>query len=437
MKNHISVFFLFVFFSCFSQGDFYLLHHKKKHTFSFKSINNLIIIPLEVNGEKGSFILDTGLSSNILFKAKSKIDSSFVKLRTVKLNGFGNGPTMDAIVTIDNTFRLQNIKATKQKMLIILDEHVNFSAKMGMTIDGMIGYEFFKNFIVKINFKSKKITVYDPKYFKKKTRKTYHTFPLQFHKYKPYITGHVKIKDSLVEKIPVKLLIDTGGSDSIWLFEDTSENLVPRGKYFEDFLGEGISGSIFGMKNKIEEFVLGDFIFEKPIVSFLNTETTVLARRIKDRNGSIGNGMLRRFIAWFDYGNKEITLKKNSHFKDKFTYNMSGLEINYNGNILVVETQGNSFVVDSMEEKLKLTNDFSFSLKPSYVIANVRKKSPGDLVGIQVGDVLLKVNHTSSYKMTFDEISDLFFTKKNKWVTLLVERNGKKLSFRFKLIDEL
>ncbi|WP_166461151.1 pepsin/retropepsin-like aspartic protease family protein [Flavicella sediminum] len=414
-----------------------MLHNRKKQSFKFKSINNLIIIPLKVNGVQGSYILDTGLSTNILFKAKTKIDSSYANLRKVTLNGFGNGPNMEAIVTVDNTFQLENLQATKQRMLLVLDEHVNLSAKMGMTIDGMIGYEFFKNFIVKINYRSKQITVYNPQYFKKKTRKSYHTFPLQFHKYKPYLKGKVLLANNKEIKTPVKLLIDTGGSDALWLFEDAAQNLIPTETHFKDFLGESISGSIFGNKCRIEEFQIGDFIFKQPIVSFLDKKSTELARRIKNRNGSVGGGLLRRFVVWFDYGNKEITLKKSRGFRDAFTYNMSGLDMNYSGDILIAETKISSFYVQDKEQKLKLTKDFKFSLKPSYIVGHVRENSPGALAGAQVGDLVLKVNRKASYKMSFDEINTLFYTKKNKWVRLLVARDGKEITLKFKLQNEL
>ena len=49
-----------------SQG-FSLSNGKKFEKVNFKLINNLIIIPIEVNGAELSFILDSGVSKPILF----------------------------------------------------------------------------------------------------------------------------------------------------------------------------------------------------------------------------------------------------------------------------------------------------------------------------------------------------------------------------------
>jgi hypothetical protein len=60
-------------------------------------------------------------------------------------------------------------------------------------------------------------------------------------------------------RIPVKLLIDSGSSNAIWLFEDIEKGLgVPKNNY-EDFLGQGLSGSVFGKRSKIEGICLGNF----------------------------------------------------------------------------------------------------------------------------------------------------------------------------------
>jgi hypothetical protein len=43
----------------------------------------------------------------------------------------------------------------------------------------------------------------------------------------------------------VKLLIDVGNSDAIWLFQDVSNKIVPTNN-FDDYLGKGFSGDVIG-----------------------------------------------------------------------------------------------------------------------------------------------------------------------------------------------
>ena len=55
----------------------------------FELINNLIIIPIEVNGAKLSFILDSGVSTPILFNVSDQ-DSVFLKnVSEITIRGLG------------------------------------------------------------------------------------------------------------------------------------------------------------------------------------------------------------------------------------------------------------------------------------------------------------------------------------------------------------
>ena len=127
------------------------------------------------------------------------------------------------------------------------------------------------------------------------------------------------------------MLIDSGGSDSLWLFENTKDEIKTPKRFFNDILGEGLSGTIYGNRSRIPEFKLGRFTIKSPTVSFLDSISTFNARKFKERNGSIGSNILKRFKVWIDYPNKKITLKKNGSFKNGFNYNMSGLGVIYNG----------------------------------------------------------------------------------------------------------
>ena len=49
-----------------AQGKFFLKEDVSKKI-EFQFINNLIIVPIEINGVKLSFVLDTGVSKPILF----------------------------------------------------------------------------------------------------------------------------------------------------------------------------------------------------------------------------------------------------------------------------------------------------------------------------------------------------------------------------------
>ena len=430
------VLFLLVHTPNYSQVSFGLPENVKRECISFKMINNLMVTPVAINGVMGKFILDTGVSTTILFKSHSQAIKSSEGIKEVSLNGFGMLEPIPAIVSYNNHIKCKRIEGRGHRVLLLLDEKINFSAKLGMTINGIIGYDFFKNSVVKIDYSFKSITVYSVESFKKKTGSAYTTLPLEFYKFKPYINGALQIKEDSNE-IPIKLLIDSGGSEAFWLFDQPEKGIIKPEQSFKDFLGDGITGAIYGYKTRIRKIQFGNYAFEQPVISFLPKETTHLARRFSERNGSVGGAFLRRFTVWINYNDKEITLKKNSHYKDPFTYNMSGMEIVFNGDILVAQSQSETYNVGQERNKIELNSSYKFVLKPSYQISHIRPGSPSDLCGLKEGDNVVKINNKPSHQMSIDYISSMFREKRGKKITIVVDRDGKTLGFQFKLHDIL
>ncbi len=426
--------------SVYSQNKFnFFGQNKNKQELSFKLINNLIVIPLEINGQKLSFILDTGVNKTILFNLSEKDSVGLNNVEKVSIRGLGSGDPVDALLSKGNNFRVKNILSSNQELYVILNDAFSLSAKMGTTIHGIIGYDLLKDVIVKINYNSKRVTFYNPETYKNSRCRNCETFPLQFYRNKPYIDVKARIDTIKNTEIAVKLLIDTGGTDAIWLFENTKEVIKTPIKHFKDILGEGISGTIYGNRSKIPQVSLGKFLIEKPTVSFLDSTSTFNARRFKERNGSIGGNILKRFKIWIDYQNKTITLKKNASLKDGFYYNMSGLHLIYVGQELVKQ-KGNTKVVDSYGNNhsnknniISFVNTYYYKFKPKYKVDRVVEGSPAERAGLLKGDVLKYINGKKAYEYELSEILNIFQTKPNRKIKIKVERLGVNLNFEFRL----
>ena len=169
--------------------------------------------------------------------------------------------------------------------------------------------------------------------------------------------------------------------------------------------------------------------------------STKNARRFKARNGSIGAGILKRFTVWFDYPNRKLMLKKNADFYKKFNYNMSGLDIVYNGKQLVKEQkETNKYKTTKQDENLNLDynslnyfTSYSYKFKHSYKIKRVIKDSPGYKVGLKVGDIIIRLNREFVYAYSLNQIIDKFQEKENKLIKMVVERDGKRMKVQFRL----
>jgi len=438
----IGLFILFCAITSIAQSNFRLDNRIKKQTISFKLLNNLVVFPIEVNGNELNFILDSGVGTTILFNINSRDSIGLKNVEKIKLKGLGSEEPIDAILSKGNIFKINNLSSTNQNLYVIFDDSFDISSKLGITVHGIIGYEILKDFVVQINYGSKKITFYDSENYIYKRCKKCETFDLEFNKLKPYVNVGVKL-DSYSNKItPVKLLIDSGGSDSMWLFENSHPDILPPQKFFNDYLGEGLSGSIQGKRSIIKGIVLGKFELKNPTVSFPDSLSIAHALQFEERNGSIGANILKRFTVTFDYKKNKLTLKKGSSFNEPFRYNMSGIELVYNGKLLVREQDFSNLTLAKQSEavqqnKITLQYNYKYTFKPSYKIHKVREGSPAYNAGLLPNDIVIKIDGEFTYNLKLENIVEKFYQKEHKKITLLIERNGKDYQYQFYLEDML
>jgi len=446
-KYRLFLLFLIVFSSIVkSQSQFnFFGSNQKEQSVRFNLINNLIVVPIEVNGKQLSFILDTGVNKTILFNLSQNDSLDLNDVKKISLQGLGNGDSMDAFVSNNNTLKIKNFVGKDQEIYVILKDKFDVSGKMGVTIHGIIGYKLFKDAIVHINYISKRIYFYNPQFYNYNRCRKCQTFPLQFFRNKPFIDAKIKLDTIGNTLTDVKLLIDTGGSEAIWLFENSKEEIQTPIKHFNDVLGEGISGTIYGKKSRIKEVLIGKFRIKNPTASFLDSTTTIYARQFKERNGSIGGNILKRFKIWVDYKNKKIILKKSASFRGGFEYNMSGLDLVYNGKVLVKEKLSTNFsnVFSTGDSKsteantVTLISTYRYRFKPSYKVKHVLENSPAGLAGIQKGDIILSINGIKVHKLTLKQLLGKFQSGNKRKIIMIVERLGAKMKFQFRLIKKI
>lgn len=421
----------------FSQGEFDL-PGLEKDKIRFDLVGNLIVIPVELNGVELSFILDTGASKPILFNL-TNIDSLQInKTETILLRGLGGGQPIQAIKSKNNFLAIGKAINVNQDVFVVFDKELNFTPRLGRPIHGIIGYDVFKNFVVGINYSSKYLKLFKPSAFRDKNCKKCEVFNLSFHNNKPYIDAQVKIDNQFK---PVKLLVDTGSSDALWLFEDKSLGIEPPNEmFFNDFLGKGLSGNIYGKRSKVKTLRLKRFELNDVNIAFPDSSAISHARKFTKRNGSICGDLLKRFNLIIDYQNAKLTIKKNSMFRLPFYYNRSGIVIEQRGFIVVKEeVNSNNLNYDSSDYssnvEISIASYFNYAAKPAYTIVEIRKNSPAERVGLQKGDIILAINGKETYTLELQNVIAYFKSKSGKLISLKINRNGSIFSFKFRLED--
>ena len=426
---------LFLFFGCcfiYGQGGFIIKNDRKSTRIRFELVNNLIIIPVKLNGLELSFLLDTGVNTTILLDLEPQDSLELRNAEKIQLRGLGGLELIDAYKSSGNVLEIGKLKNDELDLFVIYDKEINFSPRLGVVINGIIGSEFFKNFVVEINYSSKFLRVHDPSQFNKKLGK-YERQPLYFYRNKPYLLSGIEVGNKAYEAM---LLLDSGLSDAVWIFPQSLDLKVPENS-FHDHLGFGLLGDVTGKRGRIESMYLGKTVLKGITASFPDSTSIQGLNMFTERNGSIGGELLKRFNLVMDYSNSAMYRKKNKNFGQPFNYNMSGIVLEHGGLLIIESFETAVKPVSPANEGIEVFKTpivyKKFALQPSFRIARVRENSPGFHAGLQEGDILVKINRKKAYHYTLEELTHILSSEEGKLIMLEVERDGVKKKFEFRL----
>ncbi len=416
----------------YSQNNFNIVNNSQKESLHFKLINNLILLPVSLNGQELTFLLDTGVKKSLLFNVTTIDSLNLQQVKKVTVKGLGEEIEFDALKSKNNLLKIGDIVCSDFDLLVILDKNFDFSARLGVNIHGIIGSELFKDFIININYNKRKIIFNNPNTYKYKKCKKCSLFPITFYNQKPYINGIINTEKN---QHPIKLLIDSGSGDSLWLFEKSIDGYTIPNKNIKDILGRGLSGNIYGKKSKLKSFDLGKYKFGNLIISHPDSSSAVGNNLTFKRNGLIGSELLKRFHIIYDYPHKKISLKKNkSNFKNLFKYNKSGIELVHYGKVLVKEKITNiSFSNNGDNDVKELVTSYTYSFKNAYQISYIKPNSVAEKAGIIKNDLITKINGKEAYNFSLQDINEILSDRAGKVIRIQVNRNGNFFDYKIKL----
>ncbi|UII22551.1 aspartyl protease family protein [Fulvivirga ligni] len=386
------------------QLGFSISDNKKKVEIPFDIYNNLIVVPVVLNDKLPlKFIIDTGVRTSILTEKSFGDIINLSYSRKYTISGLGGENLIDAYVTNNVSLTLPGVKGRGHALLVLAEDYLELRNYLGTDVHGILGYELFSRFIVDIDYDRKIMTLTSPDYFKK--GKKFQEIPMNIVDTKPYINATVVFDDKT--KKDVRLMVDSGASHGLRLEPDSAKNILPPEKSIDAILGRGLGGVMGGKIGRIDMFQLAENIcWENVITSFpedhdfLDSLKTVGLQR----DGSIGGEILTRFKVIFNFPHEKLYLKPSKGFKNRFTYNLSGLTIKAKGSKLDV-----------------------------FEVIEVRKGSSGALAGIKEGDQIIKVNGTSSKVLHLNNINAALNYREGKKIRLVIQRDNEKLTVKFRL----
>ena len=200
----------------------------------FRMVRNMIIIKLKINDQGPfNFILDTGVGLMIITEPNLVDSINLTSKRSIKIPGLGEGEDAEAYISSTLKVDIPGLESHDINAAILKKDHFNLSNYAGMPIDGLLGYEFFANVAVKINFADSTLNVCRPqdlRPFRKSNR-----IPISVEQRKPYI--QMKVTFTNGNKMDAKMVIDIGAGHPISIENMIRNNGLPA-KFIPANLGK-------------------------------------------------------------------------------------------------------------------------------------------------------------------------------------------------------
>lgn len=390
MRKIITILLLLSFFYAGAQKKKHEMDAKKLTEFSFTElIGGVILVKANLNDSllDLNFILDTGSGAISLDSATVANNNIPHKPSGKKVRGIAGIKEVD--FSPDNTLTMPGLKIDSLDFYI--NDYEILSGVYGIKIDGIIGYSFFKRYIVKIDFDSTKISIYTPGNIKYPRRGTllhpaFSALPIQ----------RLFIKDKT--EVTSNFYVDTGAGLCLLLskqFESDSSFLTFKRKPVSVQV-QGLGGKKRLLLTVIKKLKIGPYSFRKVPTTILDDEFNVLS--YPSIIGLIGNDLLRRFNLVINYPDKEIHIVANSHFKDDFDYSYTGVNLYFYEGLIIAD--------------------------------DVIEGSPAFFGGLKKDDIIISVNNNFSQKIgTYNTLMNEVGRK----IEMVINREGELKTIQFKV----
>ena len=357
----------------------------------FELFGNLILLQVRVNhSDSLRFILDTGADTSVIDEQRAK---GLGLTPQGKIVASGAAGSAEATFTKGVSVSLPGVEVLDQTIYVL---PLGSLSALGRKIDGVLGNDVLKEFVLEIDYSARTINLYEPRGYRYSG--TGKIIPLTIDEGLLFVRASVTPQGRA--PIEAKFEIDSGSTGAILLntpFVESHKLLATVPKTVQTNSG-GVGGTAKMLIGRVNKVRLGRFVIDHPITHFSQAREGDYASSKYD--GLIGDRILSRFRVIVDYSRRRMMLEPTRHFAEPYEIDMSGMEL---------VTDGNDLLIDDVDEHGSAAE-----------------------AGVQEGDILVSINGRTAAEFTLDQIRAMLM-QEGKEYSLSLKRAGKMLQIRLRL----
>ncbi len=361
----------------------------------FQLHGSLIVTELSVDESTPlSFIFDTGAGGTII--NESTADSlGIVGDETVSRQG-GTGMASVELST-DHIVYVEDISF--QDVTLGIAELENIEKRLGMQIDGVIGWLVLSQYAVRINYDTMLIEIYDNERFEYDLGMS--NYPIEVQGTVIFTSVTVAFKSG--STFTGKVVVDTGAGNAFYFntpFTEENNLLAEMDTCYERETQSLSNETAHVYTTMLADLNISEYEFSSVPANIAIAEAGALSWA--GLMGILGNGVLKHFNVFIDLQQEMMSLEPNRLYHDEFEVNCSGLE---------------------------LVTDDAFQ---SVIIDHIYAGSPAHEAGLEVGDEIVQINGANVSDFQLPQIKSML-SQGGEEIEILINREGELRSYALEL----
>lgn len=341
----------------------------------FEMANRHILIKVSINNSAPLwFIFDTGDKVAIVDSTRARALGLNLQ-GEINVGGAGEGSLKGSYVR-DASLNVIGVAGHPQRVALAIPL-TGMAPKFGHDIDGIIGADFIKEFVVEIDYEARVMRLHDKEKF-------VYSGPGEILPVSFINGGHPMIPAEITvagrEPLKGKFVIDVGSGGSLMLnrpFVEQENLLAATPKTIKLIGSGGAGGKVAARVGRLRALKIGKLQIDEPVTAFSEDKGGAFAN--SQSHGNIGHQILSKFKIFLDYGRERMILEPNASFK----------------NPIGPASPGVAIVAEGPDYKM-------------FRVTELLEESPASEAGLKEGDIVMSVDGRRAADLNLTLLHELF-----------------------------